>query len=93
MHPILKVFRIIIFFGFAWAVIIGGSIGMFMLVRDTLTDQNVVAASIATIVFLFAAIALGERFAYMVNCLLAKLSHQEPPACTTKEERQAAPNE
>ena len=92
MHPILKLLRIIIFFAFAWAVIIGGSIGVFILVRDTLTNQNIVAASITTIIFLFVAIALGERFAFMVNCLLAKISSQEPPACTTKADRQATPD-
>ena len=86
MHPLLKVLRILIFFVFAWGVIIGGSIGVFMLVRDTLTDQNVVIASITTIIFLFAAIALGERFAHMVNCMLAKISKQEPPSCTTGKE-------
>jgi hypothetical protein len=86
MHPLLKVLRILIFFVFAWVVIIGGSVGIFMLVRDTLTNQNVVLAAIVTIIFLFAAIALGERFAHMVNCLLARVSNQDPPACSTGKE-------
>jgi len=86
MHPLLKVLRILIFFFFAWVVIIGGSVGIFMLVRDTLTNQNVVLAAIVTIIFLFAAIALGERFAHMVNCLLARVSNQDPPACSTGKE-------
>ena len=90
MHPLLKVLRIVIFFGFAWAVIIGGSIGIFLLVRDTLTDQNVVAASVATIAFLFVAIAVGERFAHMVNCMLAKIARLDPPACSTGAEEEAS---
>jgi len=93
MHPLLKVLRLIILFTFTWGIIIGGTVGVFFLVRDTLTNHNTEAAAIATVVFLFASILVGEKVAFMVNCMLARISKQEPPACTTKGESPVRPNE
>ena len=83
MHPLFKVLRLIILFAFTWGVIVGGTIGIFFLVRDTLTENNTEAAVAATVAFLFIAILVGERFAYMVNCVLARLSKVEAPACSS----------
>jgi hypothetical protein len=93
MHPLLKVLRLIILFTFTWGIIIGGTVGVFFLVRDTLTNHNTEIAAIVTVVFLFASILVGEKVAFMVNCMLARLSNQDPPACTTKGDSPASPNE
>ena len=88
MHPLLKVLRLVVFFIFTWGIIIGGTVGVFFLVRDRLTENNTEVAVAATVIFLFASILFGEKFAHMVNCMLAKLSNQDPPACSTgKEDR------
>jgi hypothetical protein len=94
MHPLLKVLRLIILFTFTWGVIVGGTVGVFFLVRDTLTENNTEAAVAATVAFLFIAILVGERVAYMVNCVLARLSNLDAPACSSgdaaKENRHSA---
>lgn len=94
MHPLLKAVRLVILFTFTWGVIVGGTVGVFFLVRDTLTENNTEAAVAATVAFLFVAILVGERFAHMVNCVLAKLSNLDAPACSsgnsTKENRNPA---
>jgi len=86
MSPFWKIVRILIFFVFTWAFIVGGTIGVFFLVRDTLTQHNTGVAIGATIVFMFSSILIGEKFVQKVNCLLAKLTHQEAPSCEKKEE-------
>jgi hypothetical protein len=83
MHPLFKALRLIILFTFTWGVIVGGTVGIFFLVRDTLTENNTEAAVVATVAFLFIAILVGERFAYVVNCVLARLSKVDAPACSS----------
>lgn len=86
MSPFWKILRILIFFVFTWGFIVGGTIGVFFLVRDTLTQNNTEIAIGATVVFMFSAILVGEKFAHKVNCLLAKITHQDAPSCVKKEE-------
>lgn len=86
MNPFWKVVRVLIFFIFTWVFIIGGTIGMFFLVRDTLTQNNTEVAIGATASFLIASILIGEKFANVVNSMLARLTNQDAPPCVKNEE-------
>jgi len=86
MSPLWKSVRILIFFIFTWVFIIGGTIGMFFLVRDTLTQNNTEVAIAATVSFLIVPILIGEKFANMVNCMLTNLMNQDAPSCVKNEE-------
>ena len=66
--------------------IIGGTIGVFFLVRDTLAQNNTEVTIGTTVIFLFASILPGEKFANMTNCMLAKLTNQDAPFCVKNEE-------
>jgi len=86
MSPLWKGVRILIFFIFTWVFIIGGTIGIFFLVRDTLTQNNTEVAIAATVSFLIVSILIGEKFANMVNCMLVRLTNQDAPSCVKNEE-------
>ncbi|MFV1996747.1 MAG: hypothetical protein ACC641_01925 [Acidiferrobacterales bacterium] len=85
MSPFWKIVGVLIFFIFTWGFIIDGTIGVFFLVRDFLTLNNTGVAIGATVVFMFSAIMVGEKLAQKINCLLAKLAHQDAPSCVKKE--------
>ncbi len=59
---------------------------MFFLVRDTLTRNDTEIAIGATVAYLLVSILIGEKFANMVNCMLARLTQQDAPSCVKNEE-------
>jgi len=71
---------------FTLGFIIGGTVGVFFLVRDVLTQNNLGIAIIATVIFMFSSILIGEKFAHMVNCMLARITNQDAPSCVKRGE-------
>jgi uncharacterized SAM-binding protein YcdF (DUF218 family) len=64
---LVKFLRFLLFFAYAWGVIIAGSYGVFLLVRNQLTDGSLPAAIVATVAFMFAAMFVGEQLSRVVN--------------------------